>query len=200
LPGARPHAAAQPSMIEDRGHAARESSSASLTARTAWYAETAPQARLPFRNPLATRFQKVTRKSVLPAIRETGGSSQKLDGIHVSVRPAGRSRSASRIRRIPTTVHVRQTSAKTKIRPMAATRLSLRRLWLIYKRTSLLARMGGRELATTQLAFYSGARGVLKVLAHLIEQGDYEELHETIRRQGRRLDKIQGRRLRARRH
>ena len=29
-----PHAAAQPSMIEDRGYAARESSSASLTART----------------------------------------------------------------------------------------------------------------------------------------------------------------------
>ena len=83
---------------------------------------------------------------------------------------------------------------------MAATRLSLRRLWLIYKRTSLLAGMGGREPATTQLAFYSGARGVLKVLVHLIEQGDYEELHETIRRQGRRLEKIQGRRLRSQRH
>src|SRR5580658_2704389 len=37
-----PHAAAQPSMIEDRGHAAREPSSASLTARTAWYAQRAP--------------------------------------------------------------------------------------------------------------------------------------------------------------
>src|SRR5580700_2746744 len=40
-----PHAAAQPSMIEDRGHAARESSSASLTARTAWYPQRAQQAR-----------------------------------------------------------------------------------------------------------------------------------------------------------
>src|SRR5207248_11139082 len=37
-----PHAAAQPSMIEDRGRAARESSSASLTARTAWYPQRAP--------------------------------------------------------------------------------------------------------------------------------------------------------------
>jgi hypothetical protein len=48
-------------------------------------------------------------------------------------------------------------------------------------------------LAITQLAFYSGARGVLKVLAHLIEQGEYEELHETIRRHGRLIEKIQGR-------
>jgi endonuclease III len=74
-----------------------------------------------------------------------------------------------------------------------AARLSLRHLWLIYKRTSVLARI-------TQLAFYSGARGVLKVLAHLIEQGDYEELHETIRRHGRRIEKLRARRPRARRH
>ena len=39
------HAAAQPSMIEDRREAARESSSTSLTARTAWYPARAPQAR-----------------------------------------------------------------------------------------------------------------------------------------------------------
>jgi hypothetical protein len=81
-----------------------------------------------------------------------------------------------------------------------ATRLSLRQLWLIYKRTSVLAGLGGRDLAITRLAFYSGARGVLKVLAYLIEQGDYEELHETIRRHGRRLEKLRGRRPAARRH
>ena len=40
-----PHAAAQPSMIEDRREAARESSSTSFTARTAWYPARAPQAR-----------------------------------------------------------------------------------------------------------------------------------------------------------
>jgi hypothetical protein len=57
-----------------------------------------------------------------------------------------------------------------------------------------------RDLAITQLAFYSGARGVLKVLAHLIQQGDYEELHETITRHGRLIEKIQRRRPHARRH
>jgi ATP-dependent DNA ligase len=56
--------------------------------------------------------------------------------------------------------------------------LSLRRLWTIYKRTAVDPRSGKRDLARTQLAFYSGARGVLKVLAYLIEHGDYEELHE----------------------
>jgi len=80
-------------------------------------------------------------------------------------------------------------------------RLSLRALWRIYKRTGIVTGTAGkRDLAITQLAFYSGARGVLRVLAHLIEQGEYEDLHETIRRHGRLLDKIQRRRPGARRH
>ena len=62
-----------------------------------------------------------------------------------------------------------------------ATTLSLRRLWAIYKRTAVTRSLSKRELASTQLAFYSGARGVLKVLAYLIEHGDYEELHDTIK-------------------
>ena len=50
-----------------------------------------------------------------------------------------------------------------------ATRLSLRSLWRIYNRTGIVAGTGGkRDLAITQLAFYSGARSVLKVLAHLM--------------------------------
>jgi hypothetical protein len=57
-----------------------------------------------------------------------------------------------------------------------ATTLSLRRLWTIYKRTALTRAMSKREMANIQLAFYSGARGVLKVFAYLIEDGDYEEL------------------------
>jgi hypothetical protein len=82
-----------------------------------------------------------------------------------------------------------------------ATTLSLRRLWTIYKRTSVVAGTGSkRDVAITQLAFYSGARGVLKVLAYLLERGDLEELHETIRHQGRQIEKIRGRRLRSRRH
>ena len=46
----------------------------------------------------------------------------------------------------------------------AAITLSLRRLWTIYKGASI---------------------GVLMVLAHLIERGEYSELHEIIKRQGR---------------
>jgi hypothetical protein len=82
-----------------------------------------------------------------------------------------------------------------------ANTLSLRTLWKIYKRTCVVSGSSGkRDLAITQLAFYSGARGVLRVLAHLIEQGEYDELHETIRRHGRLIERIQGRRPRARRH
>jgi hypothetical protein len=78
--------------------------------------------------------------------------------------------------------------------------LSLRRLWLIYKRTALKSGLSHRDRVSTQLAFCSGARGVLKVLAYLMDHGDYEELHETIRRYGRQIERIQARRPRARRH
>ena len=78
--------------------------------------------------------------------------------------------------------------------------LSLRRLWTIYKRTTVQRGLSKRDLASTQLAFYSGGRGVLKVLAHLIEHGDYEELHETIERHGRQLERIRSGRPRTRGH
>jgi hypothetical protein len=68
---------------------------------------------------------------------------------------------------------------------------SLQRLWTIYKRTAVDPRSSKRDLARTQLAFYSGARGVLKVLAYLIEHGDYEELHETIKRYGRQFERFE---------
>jgi hypothetical protein len=78
--------------------------------------------------------------------------------------------------------------------------LSLRRLWTIYKRTTVTRGLTKRDLASTQLAFYSGARGVLKVLAYLIEHGDYEELHETIKRQGRQIERMRSRRPRSKDH
>ena len=78
--------------------------------------------------------------------------------------------------------------------------LSLRRLWTIYKRTAVQRGLSRRELASTELAFYSGARGVLRVLAYLIEHGDYEELHETIKRHDRQIERIRSRRPRARGH
>jgi len=81
-----------------------------------------------------------------------------------------------------------------------ATSLSLRRLWSMYKRLAIADRTGSstRELIMAQGAFYSGARGVLKVLAHMLEQGEYEELHATIRRQGRQIERIRARRPRSR--
>ena len=78
--------------------------------------------------------------------------------------------------------------------------LSLRRLWTIYKLTAVDAGESKRNLARTQLAFYSGARGVLKVLAFLIEHGDYEELHETIKRHGRQIERMRSQSPRSKSH
>jgi hypothetical protein len=79
--------------------------------------------------------------------------------------------------------------------------LSLRHLWSIYKRTTLAHGTGSkRDLVLSQVAFYGGARGVLKVLDHMIAQGDYEGLHKAIARQGRQIKAIQAQRPRARRH
>jgi len=77
--------------------------------------------------------------------------------------------------------------------------LSLRHLWTTCKRIAVEAGSSKRDLIQTQLAFYSGARGVLKVLAYLIERGEYEELHATIRREARQIDNLQ-RRRRAKAH
>jgi hypothetical protein len=58
-----------------------------------------------------------------------------------------------------------------------------------------------RDVILEHAAFYAGARAVLKVLAHTLDAGDYEELHATIKRQGRLLQKIQGKgRKQMRRH
>jgi hypothetical protein len=44
------------------------------------------------------------------------------------------------------------------------------------------------------------ARGVLKILIHLLEHGGNEELHGTIERHGRQIRVLQGLRPRVRRH
>jgi len=82
------------------------------------------------------------------------------------------------------------------------TTLSIRRLWTLYKRVTVAHGVGSsrRDLALAHGAFYSGARGVLKVLDHMLEHGDIDELHRTIQRQGRQINRIQGRRPRTRRH
>jgi hypothetical protein len=59
------------------------------------------------------------------------------------------------------------------------TTLSLRRLWSIYKRTAMAHCTGSRrDLAIAHAAFYSGARGVLKMLDHMAERGDLDEVGE----------------------
>jgi hypothetical protein len=80
------------------------------------------------------------------------------------------------------------------------TTLSLRRLWTIYKRLLAQDGSGKRDLVFAQTAFYAGARGVLKVLAYMIEQGEDEELRKRVERQGRQIRALQGLRPRARRH
>ena len=79
--------------------------------------------------------------------------------------------------------------------------LSLRRLWTMYKRVVIAGgiRAGKRDLAIAHTAFYAGARGTLKVLAHLLEHGD-DELRWTIERHSWQIRANQGLRPRARRH
>lgn len=80
--------------------------------------------------------------------------------------------------------------------------LSLRRLWTLYKRAVLTEGLGAsrRDEVLAQNAFYSGARGVLKVLAYMIEQGEDDEVRKTIQRQGQQIKALQGLHPRARRH
>ncbi len=82
------------------------------------------------------------------------------------------------------------------------TTLSLRRLWTMYKRTVMGGGLGplqrDPEQVLLQNAFYCGARGVLQVLAHMLEEGDYEALHRMIERQGRQIRAIRGKRPRSR--
>jgi DNA invertase Pin-like site-specific DNA recombinase len=63
-----------------------------------------------------------------------------------------------------------------------------------------LAVKNKRDLILGQDSFYSGARGVLKVLAFMLEQGEDDELGRVIERQRRQINRIQGRRPRPRRH
>lgn len=80
--------------------------------------------------------------------------------------------------------------------------LSLRRLWTLYKRTAVAQGFGSskRDLAFAHLAFYSGARGVLRVLDHMIEHGETDTAVRTIRQFGKQIKMLHGLRPRVRRH
>ena len=71
----------------------------------------------------------------------------------------------------------------------------------MYKK--LLLEGGGlsrREQVLAHAAFYTGARGVLKVLGYLAERGDMDELERVVRRHARTIRTLQGLAPRKRRH
>jgi hypothetical protein len=76
-----------------------------------------------------------------------------------------------------------------------ANTLSVRRLWTTYRKLALVRRVGHSELEILLMntAFYAGARGVLKLLAELLERGELEELHRIIQHQGRQIARIENR-------
>jgi hypothetical protein len=78
--------------------------------------------------------------------------------------------------------------------------LSLRRMWPMCKKLLIEDGMSRRDQVLAQGAFYSGARCVLKVLDHLIEDGDVDELQRVIRRHGRTIRVLQGKAPRKPRH
>jgi hypothetical protein len=77
---------------------------------------------------------------------------------------------------------------------------SLRKLWTIYKTIMVKGGASRREQIVAQGAFYSGAWGVLEMMNHLLNEGDYEELERVIRLHARTIQKIRGDAPRKRRH
>ena len=69
--------------------------------------------------------------------------------------------------------------------------LSLRQLWRLYKaRVMCEPDIARRETVLAQTSFYSGARAILKIQAHLLERGRYDELHAMIQKHGRQIDNL----------
>jgi hypothetical protein len=83
---------------------------------------------------------------------------------------------------------------------MATHTLSLRRYWVMYKRTMGSLRYTRREQVIAQNAFYSGARITLKVLNRMIEIDESDEALKAIQRHARTIKTLQGLKPRARRH
>jgi len=72
-------------------------------------------------------------------------------------------------------------------------RLVLRPLWLLYKET--LTEHGVRDKRALRLAhvsFYEGANTLVRLLDHMIEQGNLDQVHKTVRDHARHLDAMYG--------
>jgi alkylated DNA nucleotide flippase Atl1 len=70
----------------------------------------------------------------------------------------------------------------------------------MYKKLLVEDRLSRRDQVLAQAAFYSGARCVLRVLDHLVEEGEIDELQRVIRRHGRTIRVLQGQTPRKRQH
>jgi hypothetical protein len=67
-------------------------------------------------------------------------------------------------------------------------------MWVIYKKILIAdGDVDRHDLILAQTAFCSGARGVLKVLDDMMQQGKIAKMHTTIDRHARQIDKIQRR-------
>jgi hypothetical protein len=73
-------------------------------------------------------------------------------------------------------------------------------MWTMYKKLLVEDGASRRDQILAQGSFYSGARCILKVLDHLVEGGDVDELQRVIRRHGRTIRVLQGLAPRKRRH
>jgi hypothetical protein len=94
----------------------------------------------------------------------------------------------------------RQSRAEGGTLVMATHTLSLRRYWVMYKRTMRPLRYSRREEIIAQNAFYMGARVTMKVLNRMIEIDESEEALKAIQRHARTIQTLQGLKPRARRH
>jgi hypothetical protein len=77
---------------------------------------------------------------------------------------------------------------------------SLRRMGTMYKKLLVEDGASRRDKVLAQGAFYAGARCVMKVLNHLVEGGEVEELQRVIRHHTRTIRALQGLTPRKRRH
>ena len=73
-------------------------------------------------------------------------------------------------------------------------------MWVLYKKILMkVDDLDRRDLLLAQNAFYTGARGILKIFADLIRCGDYDALHSIIERHGRQIERLLSRPSRKRR-
>ena len=69
--------------------------------------------------------------------------------------------------------------------------LPLRRLWVIYKGLIATQLSSPHERVVAQHSFCAGAQATIKVFEKMLQERDYDGLHQTIRRHARRIEAIQ---------